>query len=262
MIGIFDSGLGGLTVVREVFRQLPECQIIYLGDTARTPYGSKSPETITRYAVEDVEFLIKHGANLIIAACNTVSAVAMDSLRKKFPNVPIFDVVEPAVARAAEVSRCGRIGVIGTRATISSLIYTKKINALRKDAIVEGKACPLLVSLVEEGWAEEGETARIIKRYVAGLKSHSIDTLILGCTHYPLLRDRIQYAIGRKVHLVDPATEVASEVKKYLSDHPEIEKSLTRGETHQFFVTDSTPHFQGVASSWLGYPIGLQLAKL
>lgn len=262
MIGIFDSGIGGLTVVKEVFKQLPQYQIIYFGDTARTPYGNKSKELITHYAFEDTDFLLSKGANLIIVACNTVSAVASDELKKKYKNIPIFEVITPAVDKAIKVTQNKRIGVIGTRATINSRIYEDKIKAIKNGFHMTGKACPLFVPLVEEGWAERPETKMIAKKYLHSLKMQQIDTLILGCTHYPLLRELIQVKIGKRVNLVDPAEEMVLSVKKFLDEHPEMEKRLQKGSNHEFYFSDITQNLKNIAASWLGQNIEPRLVNL
>ena len=186
MIGVFDSGIGGLTVVRSLMEELPGYNMIYFGDTARTPYGSKSPETVVRYALENTDFLLKQGAKLIVMACNTASSVAAGRVAENY-DIPIFEVVTPATEKAVKISRTLIIGVIGTRATVKSGIYEQKIVALKPDAKVYSAACPLLVPLVEEGWIKKPETVMIIKKYLHPLKVRQIDTLILGCTHYPLL---------------------------------------------------------------------------
>lgn len=262
MIGIFDSGIGGLTVVKEVFKQLPQYQIIYFGDTARTPYGNKSKELITRYAFEDTDFLLAKGANLIIVACNTVSAVASDELKKKYKDIPIFEVITPAVNKAIKVTQNKKIGVIGTRATVNSRIYEDKINAIKNGFQIFGKACPLFVPLVEEGWAERPETKIIAKKYLFSLKSQQIDTLILGCTHYPLLRNLIQIKMGKRVSLVDPAEETVLSVKKFLDEHPTIEKTLQKDSHHKFYFSDISLNLKQIADSWLDQPIKPQLVSL
>ena len=207
MIGIFDSGIGGLSVVRELLKRAPDASFVYLGDTARTPYGNKSPDTLKRYASEDVKFLLDHGAETIIIACNSASSAAGDALRESFLNVQIFDVIQPAVEEAIRVTK-GRIGVIGTRATIASGAYERSI---RKQPFVISHlsleifstACPLFVPLVEEGWLKDAETKRIVRRYLSPLRRERIDTLILGCTHYPLLAPLIQRYMGKRVKLID-----------------------------------------------------------
>lgn len=263
MLGIFDSGLGGLTVVKEIIKVLPEYGFLYLGDTARTPYGNKSKEVVAKYGLADTQFLINKGAELIIVACNTVSANAIDAVKQKV-NLPIFEVITPAVEAALKASKNGRIGVIGTRATISSAIYEKKLKELGGGKIaVVAQACPLLVPLVEEGWLQEGETKRIVKKYLQGLKTHNIDTLILGCTHYPLLKDIIQRAVGRRVTVIDSAENVALAVKDFLDQNHDIKKTLlNKVSDNKFFVTDLTPHFQVEAEKFLGQKIKLEKVEI
>ncbi|MFN3301610.1 MAG: glutamate racemase [Patescibacteria group bacterium] len=258
MIGIFDSGIGGLTVVKKIWEILPDYKILYFGDTARTPYGGRGEEVIKKYAQEDVKFLIKKGAKVIIIACNTVSAVAANDLKNKF-NLPIFEVITPAVEKAVAITRNKRIGVIGTRATINSGIYEKLIKEKNPTLEVFSQAAPLLVPLIEEGWLKKGETKRILKSYLHPLRMAQIDTLIMACTHYPFLREQIQLKIGRKVKLIDPGEEVILKLKEFLEKNPEIEKSLEKNRNHEFFVSDLTPHFQEVAFQWLGQKINLKL---
>ena len=205
-----------MTVARAVESLLPEFQLIYYGDLARTPYGSKSPETITGYSIDNTEFLLAHGAQIIIIACNSAASTASDTLRQKF-DVPIFEVITPAVDRAVSTTVSGNIGVIGTRATIRSSVYDEKIKQKAPQLRIFSQACPLLVPLVEEGWLDSRETKMILRKYLAPLKQKNIDTLVLGCTHYPLLKDLIQHRIGRKsVRLIDSSIEVAFTLKKYL----------------------------------------------
>lgn len=256
MIGIFDSGIGGLTVVKEVLKQLPEYQIVYFGDTARTPYGTKSPETIIKFALQDAQFLVEQGAKLIIVACHTASSVAADELRKNIP-VPIFEVVSPAIKKTRLISRNRRIGIIGTTATIRSEIYQKRLQAPESGLEVVTQPCPLFVPLVEEGWTDKPETKMIAKRYLSGLKSKSIDSLILACTHYPLLKDVIQHKVGKKIQLIDPALEVVEEVKKYLKEQPELEQQLSRNHDHKFYLSDITDKTRFIVQEWLKQPINL-----
>ncbi|OAG26825.1 glutamate racemase [Thermodesulfatator autotrophicus] len=257
MIGVFDSGIGGLTIVRELVRKLPEYRLIYFGDTARTPYGTKSPETIISYAIQDAEFLLEHGAKIIVVACHSASSVATEALRQRFPEIPIFEVVSPSVKKALAVTRKKVIGVIGTRATVSSGIYQKKIAEIDPEVKVYGNACPLLVPLVEEGWLKKPETRRIVKKYLIPLKMRGIDTLVLGCTHYPLLKPIIQAKAGRRITLVDPACEVAEEVAAFLSTHPEIEAKLSKNGKHQIYVSDLTEAFEQVARLFMGRKVNL-----
>lgn len=258
MIGVFDSGLGGLTVVREIFRQLPGRKVVYFGDTARTPYGTKSRHLIRKYAVEDAEFLLSKGAKILVVACNTVSAHGVDELRRRF-DVPIFEVVTPAVRKAAAVTG-GRVGVIGTRGTVGSGVYERKMRALAPEAEVHSAACPLFVPLVEEGWTRKPEAASIAREYLRPLKLRKIDTLILGCTHYPFLRPVIGDAIGKGVRLVDPAREAVRELAAHLREDRSADAAAKRG-SDIFFVSDRTEHFARLASEWLGRPVSVRAAS-
>jgi glutamate racemase len=240
MIGIFDSGVGGMTVARAVETLLPDLQIIYYGDLARTPYGNKSPETIIEYAINNTEFLLDHGAQAIIIACNSASSVASEILRQKF-DIPIFEVITPAVEQAVAATSSGNIGVIGTRATIRSEIYDKKIKQKAPELRVFSIACPLLVPLVEEGWIDTRETKMILRKYLAPLKQKQIDTLVLGCTHYPLLKDLIQHRVGKKrIRLIDSSIEVALTLQTYLNENPDFCKTLQYGGANTYFVSDIT----------------------
>lgn len=216
-VGVFDSGVGGLTVAREIMRQIPNEKIVYFGDTARVPYGSKSQDTVTRYSRQIVRFLRTQDVKAIVVACNTASAYALDSLEKEI-DIPIIGVVKPGARVAAEVTRNGKIGVIGTEGTIGSQIYTDFIHNINPDAKVTGKACPLFVPLVEEGLLQDPVTDEIASRYLTELIDIGIDTLILGCTHYPLIRSTVGRIMGEEVTLVNPAYETAAELKKLLTD--------------------------------------------
>lgn len=262
MIGIFDSGLGGLTVAREVMRQLPGFSILYLGDTARTPYGSKSPELVRRYAVECAEWLVTRGAKFLVVACNTMSAVALDALRGRFVT-PIFDVIVPTVQEAARHARGDkRIGVIGTRATIASGVYDQLITQINPDAQIFGAACPLFVPLVEEGWGNRPETQRIVRTYLDPIRAKNVSALILGCTHYPLLAQVIQECMGRRVVVVDSASATVKHLKGYLDAHPEIVDGLPKGNRHEWHLTDVAPHHDELASRWLGRGVQFHRAEL
>lgn len=260
MIGVFDSGLGGLTVVKELFRQLPGRDILYFGDTARTPYGTKGRDVVRRFAVQDAEFLTAHGAKAIIIACNTVSAQAVDEVRRAV-DVPVFEVVSPAVARAAKVTK-GRVGVIGTRGTVKSGVYAEKMRIAAPDVEIFAESCPLFVPLVEEGWLRKPETATIAKTYLRPLRLRRIDTLILGCTHYPFLKPYIARAVGSGVKLVDPARETVAAFAQHLAAHPELDDVLPKNDRHRFFASDRTDHFAAIASRWLGRPIILEKADI
>lgn len=257
MIGVFDSGIGGLTIVRELVKKLPNYQILYFGDTARTPYGTKSPETIINYAIQDTAFLLSKGAKIIVIACHSASSVATEALKNRFPEVPIFEVVTPSVKKALQVTKKKIIGVIGTRATIASGIYERIVKEQDPTVKVYGQACPLLVPLVEEGWIKKPETRRIVKKCLIPLKMRGIDTLVLGCTHYPVLKPIIAAKAGKRVTLVDPAEEVALEVKQYLEEHQDLATSLHRGEEHLLYVSDLTEAFESVARLFMGRRVKL-----
>jgi glutamate racemase len=259
MIGIFDSGIGGMTVARAVEQLLPDYSIVYFGDIARTPYGSKSAATITDYSLRNTEFLLKAGAEIIIIACNTASSVATEALRREF-KVPIIEVITPAATKAIATTKTGRIGVIGTKATIRSGVYEQTIGGQRPDFQVFSEACPLLVPLVEEGWTNKQETKMIIRRYLHPLKDKQIDTLVLGCTHYPLLKDLIQARVGKRVNLIDSSVETAHYVRDLLTEQPEL---VTRAEegttTHRYYVSDLTDSAQTVARKIFARPLELIL---
>ncbi|MCD6224406.1 MAG: glutamate racemase [Deltaproteobacteria bacterium] len=246
MIGVFDSGIGGLTVVRALLDQIPGYDIVYFGDTARTPYGSKSPDTVIGYALENTEFLLDKGAQIIVVACNTASSVAFENITAKY-DVPVFEVITPAVELSIKNSRSHRIGIIGTRATVSSGAYERKIREIKPAAKIYSKACPLLVPLVEEGWFKRPETVMIVKKYLHPLKVRQIDTLVLGCTHYPLLKNTIQRKIGKRVFIADSSLAVASEIKNFLSGHAEVEQKISKKGVINFFVSDITPQFEKTA---------------
>lgn len=240
-VGIFDSGVGGLTVVDKVEKLLPQEEIIYFGDTARVPYGTKSKETVTRFSVENVEFLMAHNVKLVIVACNTASSLSLDFLKRCF-RVPIIGVIAPGAAGAVSSTRNNRIGVIGTSATISSGAYEKALIKISRKVKIFTQSCPLFVPLVEEGWTC-GDIAREISDiYLKGFKAKKIDTLILGCTHYPMLKDVIKKAVGSNVLLVDSAAEVAKEARDLLDASGLLNGSRGKG-THKFFVSDEPLRF-------------------
>uniref|UniRef100_UPI0040576E35 glutamate racemase n=1 Tax=Acetatifactor sp. TaxID=1872090 RepID=UPI0040576E35 len=255
-IGVFDSGVGGLTVAREIMRQIPNEKIVYFGDTARVPYGSKSKETVTRFSKQIVRFLQTHQVKTIVVACNTASAYALDELEKEI-DIPIIGVVKPGAKVAAEVTRNGRIGVIATEATIGSQIYTKYIKELNKDVTIYGKACPLFVPLVEEGLWQDPVTDEISKRYLNELIDIDIDTLILGCTHYPLIRSTLGRIMGEDVTLVNPAYETARELKELLTKKEILNEETPKlGENqYQFYVSDGAEKFKRFANSIIKYGI-------
>jgi glutamate racemase len=252
-IGVFDSGIGGLTVVRQLQKVLPGEDIVYLGDTARVPYGTKSPSTVVRFACEDTQFLLHQNVKAVIVACNTCSAWALPMLEKKF-SVPVFGVILPGVRAALERTRNDRIGIIGTHATIRSKAYSNGILARRDNAQVFARACPLLVPLVEEGWTRHRVTDTVLHEYLDPILRRGIDTLILGCTHYPLLKAAIRKVAGPKVSLVDSAESCALYVRERLSQLKLLAGKRQRAGTIQPFVTDETDQFAEVAKRFLGAP--------
>ena len=255
-IGVFDSGVGGLTVAREIMRQIPNEKIVYFGDTARVPYGSKSKETVTRFSRQIVRFLQTHQVKTIVVACNTASAYALEDLEKEI-DVPIIGVVKPGAKAASEATRNGRIGVIATEATIGSHIYSQYIKKIHPEVTIYGKACPLFVPLVEEGLWEDPVTDEIAKRYLNELIDIDIDTLILGCTHYPLIRNTVARVMGDNVTLVNPAFETARELRSMLERKGLLnEEPLGLGENkYQFYVSDGAEKFKTFANSIIKYGI-------
>ena len=255
-IGVFDSGVWGLTVVREIMRQIPNESICYFGDTARVPYGSKSKETVTRFSRQIVRFLRKHQVKTIVIACNTASAYALDELEKEI-DIPIIGVVRPGAKVAAEVTKNGKIGVIATEATIGSQIYTQYIKEINSDVTIYGKACPLFVPLVEEGLWQDPVTDEIAKRYLSELIDIGIDTLIMGCTHYPLIRSTIGRVIGEDVTLVNPAYETALELKSMLKERGLLNQEAPKlgSNQYQFYVSDAAGKFKQFANSIIKYGI-------
>jgi glutamate racemase len=248
-IGVFDSGIGGLTVLRSITALMPRENVMYLGDTARVPYGSKSGETVVRYAVEIADFFVERGVKAIVVACNTTSAMALDVLRARY-SLPILGVVEPGARAALQVSRRRRVGVIGTEATIESGAYARSLRAVDAEVEIFTRACPLFVPLAEEGWVANDVARRAVATYLASLKKSGIDTLILGCTHYPLLKRPIGEFLGDRVRLVDSAEETALELRKLLSG-----TSLARRRgagSASFFVTDSVERFMRVGERFYG----------
>lgn len=254
-VGVFDSGVGGLTVAREIMRQLPNENLVYFGDTARVPYGSKSRDNIIRYSRQIIHFLKTKGVKAIVIACNTASALALDVVREE-SDIPIIGVVEPGARAALQITQTKKIGVIGTEATVQSAMYGKIIKGLDPTVSVIGKACPLFVPLVEEGFAKHKVTEEIIDYYLASMKESDIDSLILGCTHYPLLRSRIRAYLGDKIQLVNPAYETAMDLK-YILKESGMENAGKEGEhaTYSFYVSDAADKFKQFANAILPYDI-------
>ena len=261
MIGIFDSGVGGLTVARAIMKQIPRYDIMYFGDTAHMPYGTKSSATVIGYTINNIEFLLSQGAELIVIACNTASSVVTAQVLERF-SVPIFEVITPAVELAVQASKNLNFGIIGTRATVTSGIYEKKIIENQPRARVYSVACPLLVPLVEEGWLNKAETAMIVKKYLQPLKTRQIDTLILGCTHYPLLKKVIQRKIGRRVQLIDSSISVSNSVKAFLAANSELDRRLGRNDRLTLFVSDVTDQFKKIAEMTLKTNITFECVRI
>ena len=252
-IGVFDSGIGGLTVLRQLRRALPREDLLYLGDTARVPYGTKSPATVVRFACEDTQFLLEQNVKAIVVACNTASAWALPTLERRF-QLPIIGVILPGVISALDVTRNRRIGIVGTHATIRSKAYTNGILARCDTATTFAMACPLLVPLVEEGWIRHPVTRQVLDEYLSPLLKRRIDTLILGCTHYPLLKPVIRRVVGPAVALVDSAEACARHVQASLTRLDLLSRRRRRAGMIQPFLTDETDRFAVVAHRFLGLP--------
>lgn len=255
-IGVFDSGVGGLTVAREIMRQIPNERIVYFGDTARVPYGSKSRDTILRFSRQIVHFLKTKGVKAVVVACNTASALALETLRPEL-DIPIIGVVVPGAKVAAEATKNGKIGVIATESTIESNLYTEIIHQHNPRAEVFGKPCPLFCPLVEEGWLKDPITVEVANRYLEPLLETGIDTLVMGCTHYPLLRSTLRQIMGEKVTLVNPAYETATELKILLESLGIANDGLYQpeGAAYQFYVSDAANKFKRFANTILPYGV-------
>ena len=254
-IGVFDSGVGGLTVAREIMRNLPNEDIVYFGDTARVPYGSKSKDNIIRYSRQIIHFLQTKGVKAIVIACNTASALALESVKGEF-DIPIIGVIEPGARAALSVKQTKKIGVIGTEATVRSAMYEKIIGAADAEVTVVAKACPLFVPLVEEGFKKHPVTEEIIDYYLNSYKESGIDALILGCTHYPLLRSKIREYVGEEIVLINPAYETAMDLKRLLQSY-DMENPDVEGDhgSYSFYVSDAADKFKQFANSILPYDI-------
>ena len=248
-IGVFDSGIGGLTVLQQIIEALPSENTVYLGDTARSPYGTKSVDTVLRYSFENSDFLVEKGVKIVVVACNTSTAIALEPLQNEL-TIPVVGVITPGVKRAIASTRNKKIGVIGTEATIQSGAYTRALKAAHGSVEVYSRACPLFVPLVEEGWTDNRVVEMTVEAYLESLKQSGIDTLILGCTHYPLLKKAIRKFLGGGVRLVDSAEETAKEVESVLK---RVSLVRQRGKgSHGFFVTDAPDRFIKVGRRFLG----------
>jgi glutamate racemase len=253
-IGVFDSGIGGLTVLGVIHRVLQGESTVYLGDTARVPYGTKSPEVVTRYALNNARFLVGRGIKLLVVACNTASAVALPALEEAL-EVPVVGVIRPGARKAARTTRSGVVGVIGTEGTIMSGSYERELLKIRPGTTVLKRPCPLFVPLAEEGWEDHPVSRAVAGEYLGDFASGGMDTLILGCTHYPVLREPIQNAVGEGVTLVDSATAVAEVVAEEL-DRLGLARTKDGAASHEFFVTDVPQRFQTVGERFLGTRLG------
>lgn len=253
-IGVFDSGIGGLTVVHALTRRLPHENIVYFGDTARVPYGPKSPQVVREYAAQDVDFLLSKNVKMVVIACNTVSAVAVDVVQKH-ARMPVVGVIAPGAKAAVGATRKRRVGIIGTRATVNSNAYTNAVRQVDPDVLVFAQECPLFVPLAEEGWIDHKVTDAVAKEYLFPLKQERIDALILGCTHYPILRRAIAGAMDSNVTLIDSGEATAVEVERVLD-----EKSLRNPSTElpnlQFYVSDIPAKFAEIGERFLGQKMG------
>ncbi len=248
-IGVFDSGIGGLTVLKEIVKEMPSEGTIYLGDTARVPYGIRSPETVIRYSLENTRFLFSKDIKFLVVACNTASSVSLDKIKSVVP-IPVIGVIEPGAKAAVKATRNRKIGIIGTEATVRSDSYARLIKTIDRDIEVSGLPCPLFVPLVEEGWTDGEITALIAEKYLKEIKNKDIDTLVLGCTHYPLLKKVISQVMGEGVSLIDSAVEVAKEVRTMLETSG-LSREQEAKPSREFYVTDSPARFTQVGERFL-----------
>ncbi len=253
-IGIFDSGLGGLTVAKEIFRLLPNEDVIYFGDTGRYPYGPRSKDIVTEFSRQDTRFLLEQGVKMVVVACNTASALALPTIESEF-DIEMLGVTKPGALSSVKSTRNGKIGVIGTTGTISSDVYAKEIERLDRDVKVFSLACPLFVHLVEEGYLDKPATRMIAEDYLAPFRTNGIDTLVLGCTHYPLLKGVIRDVLGDKLVLIDSAEETAQAVYRHLLEN-DLMREKTADVLHKFYVSDVPDRFNQVARHFLGDTIG------
>ncbi len=249
-IGVFDSGIGGLTVVAEIMRQLPNEEIVYFGDTARLPYGPKSNETVAQFAMQDTRFLLSHDVKMVVVACNTASSVAADRLKQSF-DVPVIGVISPGALAAVSASLTGHVGVIGTEGTITSHAYKRALHRIDPEIEVIEKSCPLFVPLAEEGWTDREVTLVIAHEYLTPLRDAGVDVVVLGCTHYPILKQTVGRVFGPSVTLIDSAEETARDVAHVLTEL-HIANTTGRVPHHRFFVSDVPHRFQEQAERFLG----------
>ena len=247
MIGVFDSGVGGLTVVKEIFKYLPGYQIIYFGDTARLPYGTKGADFVKKYSLKISQWLLQKGAKVIVIACHTSSAWASDFLKKQFARVPIFEMITSGAEEAVKITKNKKIGIIGTPGTIKSGAYENKLLGINPSLEIYSGACSLFVPLVEEGWLDNKITKEVIREYLEPLKYKKIDTLVLACTHYPLLKNAIQKIMGNNIKIVNPAESLAKELRLFLEKNSQITSQIKQGQKHQFFFSDEPYNFSEIS---------------
>ncbi len=252
-IGVFDSGLGGLTVLKAIHNLMPNEDIVYFGDSGRTPYGTKSKETVIKYTFQDVNFLLKQDVKMIVIACNTASACSLQIIREHF-DLPIVEVVEPGSHAAVSATRNGKIGVIGTSATVASGVYENAVKKLLPDCDFHAKACPLFVPLVEEGWWDNDISRSVANEYLSDMKQSGVDTLVLGCTHYPYLQKVIGETMGENVTLVNSALEVAKRVKSEVEKHA-LGADVANNGSVEYFTSDSVDKFASLGSVFIGKPM-------
>lgn len=274
MIGIFDSGFGGLTVAKELFSALPEYDYIMLGDQARAPYGPRSKENIQNFSEAGIQFLHEKGAKIILIACNTASAAALAYLQEKYPKHHILGIIVPAAEAAVKKTRFGVIGVVGTSATINSKVYEQEIKKIEKEhykpqekkanknITVKQKATPLLVPLIEENWQKKPETKMIMRKYVRELKHAHVDTFILGCTHYPILKKQFEKIMGKNCTVINSSKEQALSLKQYLKNHPDLDKQLSKSKKRTYYTTDCPEKYASFGSMFLGTKIHVEKITL
>ncbi len=247
MIGVFDSGVGGLTVTKEIFKYLPEYQVIYFGDTARLPYGTKGAAFVKKYSDKITEWLLDKNAKIVVIACHTSSAWASDFLKNKYTNTPIFDMISYASKEVVESTKNKKIGIIGTPGTIKSGAWSKALKQLDPSLKIYTQACPLFVPMVEMGFTKGQVTETVVKEYLKTIKANKVDVLVLACTHYPLLEKLIKKVVGPKVKIINPAKSTAVEIKKFLENNPDIEKQIKKGSDHRFFFSDEPYNLEKIS---------------
>jgi glutamate racemase len=258
-IGVFDSGLGGLTVVKEIIKELPKEDIIYLGDTARVPYGTRSKEVVVKFSLEDANFLVKRKVKAIVIACNTASSFAFDAVKKNI-NLPVFEVIKPAAREAVKKSKTKKIGVIGTRGTIGSGAYRKAILSLDRGSKVFELSTPLLVPLIEEGEIKGSLISSVIKKYLSFFDDKKIDTLILGCTHYPIIERVIRKQMGYEVSLINPGIALSKFLKRWIEERG-LKNGQKRKVSRKYYITDMNGRFSEIAEMFLGKSVNGKIRK-